>query len=408
MTSIRGVGVKLFASKKRRLAVVVLAVVVAGGGTGAWALTTGGSTAAAAGVTRTSTATASTSTVEQTVAATGTIEPAEQDDLGFAVSGTVTSVKVAIGDVVTKGQTLATLDPTDLERAVEITEANVDAAQALLDAAQDAADPSDTQITSAKAAWETARDKLAAAEENLEAAELKAPFAGTIASVTIAKGDRTSGSGMGGAGGSSGQITLVGTKSWTVDASVSGSDLDKLAKDQQARITLSGVTQQVFGTVSSVGVIASSTSGSSSSFPVTIKVTGSPEGLHPGASATVTIVTASVPDVLTIPTNAIRQENGTTVVTKLVGTAEETVEVVVGTTYGMTTEITSGLVDGDQVRITSTTVRQGTGNSNRGNGGRGQGGAFESPGGGALPQGFPAGGFAGGGNFGGGNFGGGR
>lgn len=364
---------KLFSTKKRRLAVVVLAVVAAGGGTGAWALSTGGGSAAAAGITRTSTATATISTVEQTVAATGTVEPAEQDELTFAVAGTVTAVKVAIGDVVKRGQTLATVDTADLERAVEIAQANRDAAAAQVDAAEDAEDPSETQIASAKAQLETAEDKLASAQDDLDAAELKAPFAGTIASVGISKGDRVGSSAAGaGNGSTAGSITLVGTKSWTIDASVSGSDLDKIEKNQQARISLSGATQQIFGTVSSVGVVASSTSGSSSSFPVTIKVTGDPDGLHPGASATVTIVTKSVPDVLTVPTNAIRQENGRTVVTKVVDGKEETVEVVVGTAYGMTTEITSGLVDGDQVKITSTSVRPGTGITDRGTGNRGQ------------------------------------
>ncbi len=393
---------KLF-SKKRRLAVVALAVVAAGGGTGAWALGSGGETAAAAATTRTSVATASVSTVEQTVSATGTVEPAQQDEVSFPVTGTVTAVKVAVGDVVKKGQLLAEIDDTHLERAVEIADANRDAAAAQVEAAEDA-DASDTQLTSAKAQLETAEDKLATAQDDLDAAQLTAPFAGTVAAVGIAKGDRISGgSGGGSSGTASNAITLVGTKSWLVKASVSGSDLDRIAKEQQARISLSGATQQIFGTVSSVGVVATSTSGSSSSFPVVIKVTGDPDGLHPGASATATIVTAAVPDVLSIPTNAIRQENGTTVVTKVTGGMEETTEVTVGTAYGPTTEIRSGIVEGDQVKVTSTQVRQGTGT--RGTGGtRGQGGGFELPAGGAIPQGFPAGGTftGGGGNIGGG------
>ena len=155
----------------------------AGGGTGAWALTGGGDSAAAAATTRTSVATASTSTVEQTVSATGTVEPAQQDDLSFPVSGTVTAVKVAVGDVVKKGQLLAEIDDADLERAVEIAEANRDAAAAQVDAAEDADDPSATQIASAKAQLATAKDKLAAAQDDLDDAKLKAPFAGTIAAV---------------------------------------------------------------------------------------------------------------------------------------------------------------------------------------------------------------------------------
>ncbi|MGQ0466727.1 MAG: hypothetical protein ACT4QG_15550 [Sporichthyaceae bacterium] len=86
-------------------------------------------------------------------------------------------------------------------------------------------------------------------------------------------------------------------------------------------------------------------------------------------------------------------------VTTVVGSQESTVEVVVGTAYGMTTEIVSGLVEGDQVKIVSTSVRQGTGGTG---GGRGQGGGNLQLPGGQMPQGFPAGGtftMPGGGTF---------
>ncbi|MGQ0846857.1 MAG: efflux RND transporter periplasmic adaptor subunit [Sporichthyaceae bacterium] len=391
----------LFSTKKRRLAVVTLAVVAVGGCTGAWARS-GGEPAAAAATSRTSLATASTSTVEETVSASGTVQPAEQDELAFPVSGTVTAVNVAVGDVVKRGQTLATIDTADLERAVEIADATYDAAQAQVAAAadNDAAantDASAAQLSSAKAQRATAADRLAAARADLDGATLTAPFAGTVAAVGLAEGDRVGSGGGAGAGATStgSTITLVGTKSWVVEAAVSGSDLDRIAKDQQARISLGGATQQIFGTVAAVGVVASSASGASSSFPVTIKVTGSPAGVHPGASSTVTIVTAAVPDVLSVPTNAIRQENNRTVVTKVVDGRESTVEVVVGVAYGPITEIQSGLVEGDQVKVTSTQVRpgMGAGAGNRGVGQRGQGtAAFQFPAGGALPQGMPMGG----------------
>jgi macrolide-specific efflux system membrane fusion protein len=222
---------------------------------------------------------------------------------------------------------------------------------------------------------------------------MTSPIDGTVAAVSVVVGDVVGSGGGGGAGGSSSAlITVVGTTSYVVDAEVSGTDLSKVKAGQQARITPSGATQPVFGTVSSVGVIASSSSGGSSTFPVTIKVTGSPEGLHPGGSATVTIVTKALNDVLTVPTAALRQENGKTVVTKVNGAKTETVEVTVGESHGASTEVTSGLSDGDTVQITTIT-RQGAGNTNGGTRGQFGGGAF--PGGGTFTGG--AGTFTGGG-----------
>ncbi len=81
----------------------------------------------------------------------------------------------------------------------------------------------------------------------------------------------------------------------------------------QATITVSGSTSNVFGTVASIGLLATTTSGVSS-FPVVIDVTGSPSGLFGGTSATVSIITEELQNVLVVPTTAIHYSgDGTTV-----------------------------------------------------------------------------------------------
>jgi len=93
------------------------------------------------------------------------------------------------------------------------------------------------------------------------------------------------GSGAGGSGGSNSsgaQIVVITTNAWVVDASVSSADLAQVKKGLQAQITPTGARQPVFGTVSSVGVIASTSAGTAS-FPVTVDVTGTPTGLYAGA-----------------------------------------------------------------------------------------------------------------------------
>jgi macrolide-specific efflux system membrane fusion protein len=381
--------------RHKKLATALVLVLV-GTGSGAWALSRSGAPAA---VTRSITSTVSAGTLEQTVSASGTIEAADVADLTFPVSGTVTRVKATVGETVKKGQVLAKIDTADLKRAVEVAVANRDAAQAQVDAASG----SDTQIAAANAQLATAKDKLAAARDDLASATMVSPISGTVASVDIVVGDVLGGgggqSGGSGSSGSSSQITVVGTSAYVVNAAVSGSDLSNIKAGQQARITPSGATQPVFGTVSSVGVIAASSSGGSATFPVTIKVTGTPAGLHPGGSATVVIVTKSLPDVLTVPTAALRQENGKTVVAKIVGSGTQTVEVTVGESYGANTQVLSGLSDGDQVQVT--TITRPAGAPNTRNGGAGTRGTFGGFTGGAGPVGGFSGTFPAGGNFGG-------
>ena len=104
-----------------------------------------------------------------------------------------------------------------------------------------------------------------------------------------------------------------------------------------------------------------------------------------------------VENVLTVPSLALTTSGGKTYVEKVVGSSTKRTAVVVGTTYGASTEITSGLKVGDKVQVTTLqTVRRtgGTGTGTRTGGG-------EFPGGGAFPGGgtggFPGGGFPGGG-----------
>ncbi len=65
------------------------------------------------------TTTVTTGTVDQTIAATGTVASASRDDAAFSVAGTVGKVKVEVGDTVKAGQVLASLDTSDLDDAVD-------------------------------------------------------------------------------------------------------------------------------------------------------------------------------------------------------------------------------------------------------------------------------------------------
>ena len=89
---------------------------LAGAGGLAYWLTSGSSTPTGLVVT-TTTVPVTTGTIQQTVASSGTIEPASQANLNFAVSGTVTAVNVKAGQTVTAGQVLATVDTTALSDA---------------------------------------------------------------------------------------------------------------------------------------------------------------------------------------------------------------------------------------------------------------------------------------------------
>ncbi len=400
------------------LAVVLAAVLVA---TGAWFWFGGGSTAATSAP---RTVTVTHGTVEQSVSATGTIAPAVESDLSFQASGTVTSVPVTVGQKVAAGQTLATIDPSALQEQVTLAQASVTAAQSAVSAASTSA-----SSASAQAQLASAQGKLASAQQALAAATLTSPIAGTVAAVSVQVGSQVgssaaassasstisgTGGGSSGAAGSSGArssgasgssagaastsstsaaVVVIDTSSWVVDALVASSDLGSLKSGMQAQVTPNGSRSPLFGTVQSIGLIATSSASGTSEFPVTIALTGAQTGLYAGTAASVQIITEQLDNILTVPTMAI-STNGTrsTVTVQQGDGSDKTVAVTVGRLFGGQTEITKGLADGDKVVLPSF-ARSSTGSS-----APGQGSLFGGPGGrGSFGGGNRSGGGAGGG-----------
>ncbi|GAA4844100.1 efflux RND transporter periplasmic adaptor subunit [Luteimicrobium xylanilyticum] len=381
----------------------------------------------------TQTATVGTSTFEKSVSATGTLTPTVDDDVSFGASGTVTSVKVAEGDTVKKGDVLATIDTLQLKADLLSAKADLATAKADLASAEDANDGTDAaeqQVDAKEAAVKVAQAAEDDAEDAMDAATLKAPAAGLVTAVNVAKGDAVTGSsgssasgsssgsgstggssssgGMGGGSGSSSSsssstsstaaFTIVGTSSWEVAVSVGEDDVENVAKGDQVELTGDDLSDTVFGTVSSVGLLPSTSSGSVT-YPVTVKVTGSPKGLHDGVSVTAKIVYERRSDVLSVPSAAITTTDGTSTV-EVVGDDGKTTKttVTVGETSGQNVEITKGLTEGQKIQYTQTVFTPGS-TSNR-NGTNQQNGELPGFGGGE-------GGGRGYGGYGGGNQGGG-
>ncbi|MEP7370374.1 MAG: biotin/lipoyl-binding protein [Dermatophilaceae bacterium] len=81
-------------------------------------------------------ATVTKGSVEQRLDLTGSVQRVNQVSQGFAVSGTVSSVSVAVGDAVRAGQTLATLDPKPFNSALTNAKAALAQAKATLESDQ--------------------------------------------------------------------------------------------------------------------------------------------------------------------------------------------------------------------------------------------------------------------------------
>jgi membrane fusion protein, macrolide-specific efflux system len=421
----------------RRPAIVSAGViVVVAVGLGIWSATSG-SSASPLITTTTTVQTISTGTITQTVASSGTIEPAEQASLNFGQSGRVTSVDVTAGQTVTAGQALAAIDDASLSASLAQVQAQLANDQAQL--ASDQADgATSAQLASDQATIDSARSQVTTAQSNLAESTLTSTIAGTVASVDLtvgqqvggsssssgsgtssssgasssgtSSGSSVSGGGTASTGSSSGtsgsssssassstsstaQVVVVSTGSYLVNTTVDSTQVGQLKVGDQATITVSGSTTPIYGTVGSTSLLADTSSGVAS-FPVVVDVTGSPAGIYGGSSATLSIVTEELQGVTVVPTTAIHYRGNSTAVTLDSGGQKVSRSVTIGAASGGDTQVTSGLSVGDKVYVTQVTFHGAAGS------GTGRSGLFGGTGG-AGRAGFAGGGGAGGG-FGGG------
>jgi membrane fusion protein, macrolide-specific efflux system len=411
--------------RKRKFLLIGGAVIlVAGLATGLALAFTGGSPATGL-VISSEVVKVTTGTIKQTVATSGTLEPATQADLNFGVSGTVTAVDVKAGQVVTAGQVLATVGTTALSADVAAAEANVAAAQARL-SSDEADGGSTTEIDSDEASVTSAESSLSTAQTNLADASLTSTISGTVASVSLTDGEAVTGTGTGsgtggggeGSGGSdtaaaasgdstssTGQVVVIGTNSYIVNTTVDDTDIGQVADGDQATVTPTGATTVDYGTVASIGLIATQSS-DVATFPVVIDVTGDPTGLYAGSTADVSIIVKQLNNVVEVPTAAITYStSGQATVTEVKAGKHVSVDVTVGQAAAGETQITNGVSAGDSIveRVVKFTGRAGTGGGAGITGGFTRGGTGGFGGGGTGGFGGGGGGFTrgGGGGFGG-------
>jgi multidrug efflux pump subunit AcrA (membrane-fusion protein) len=409
--------------RKRRFLVIGAAVIlIAGLATGLTLAFTGGSPATGL-VISSEVVKVTTGTIKQTVATSGTLEPASEADLNFGVSGTVTGVDVHAGQVVTAGQVVATVGTTALTSDVEAAEASLSAAEAR-ESSDEADGGSTTEIDSDEASVTSAESSLTTAQTDLADASLTSTMSGTVASVDLTVGQAVTGTGSGGGGSgaggsdgasaddaaaastsSTGQVVVIGTNSYIVNTTVDDTDIGQVAEGDQATVTATGSTTVDYGTVASIGLIATESS-DVATFPVVIDVTGDPTGLYAGSTADVSIIVKQLNDVVEVPTAAITYgTTGQATVTVVKNGKDVSQAVTVGEAAAGETQVTTGVTAGDSivervVKFTGVAGRTGgagiTGGFTRtgGEGGFGGAGGFTGGGGGGFTGG-------GGGGFGG-------
>jgi macrolide-specific efflux system membrane fusion protein len=371
---------------KLRLAAIALILV----GVGAVAFAVVGPTFGASSSSKYLTATVATGTVSAQSVATGTVAAstvygfkfgatpdivssvATTSGSGGATSSNSTSgqsgssliwpvqnIAVTVGMRVTKGTVLATADPTAAQLQLTSAKATLSSAKARLIADVSQAD---AVILADQAQVATSQATVNADQAIADAATLTAPADGLIIAVNILPGVNAP----------SGEAIEESVGPMVATAGFAESDIAKLQIGQSASVAINGSSATpVAGTLTQIVPVASTSGGSSSvaTFAVTITLTSPPATVLAGMSATVTVTTASVDNVLRVPATALSgsASAGYSVIVMNADGSTATQSVTVGLVTTQWAEIKSGLRAGETVVTGTTAARSGT--TTTGNGG---------------------------------------
>ncbi len=185
------------------------------------------------------------------------------------------------------------------------------------------------QLASDQANLDSANAALSEAKQNLAAAVLAAPISGTIAQVNVTSGQQVTGSE---GTSTSSDFVIEGAGGEEATTTVSVSEVGEIKVGQPATITLDGSATPINGRVDSIGMLSSTSSSGSASYPVTIGLAAGTPTLFAGSDAQVSITLANVSDAVTVPTSAVEGIGAASFVTVLQGGKPETVRVTVGAT----------------------------------------------------------------------------
>ena len=246
--------------------------------------------------------------------------------------------------------------------------------------------PNELALKSASLTLKKAQETLADAKATLADTIVRAPFSGTVASISVDQ-YQTIGNGA--------TVATMVSDNEVAKLSVSEADVTKIKPGQKATLTfdaLSDVT--IVGTVASISTSGSVSSGVVS-YTVDLSLDTNNDNVKPGMSVTADIITDTATG-LVVPSNAVKTSGATSyvlvfdpaLVTNASGSGTVTtrtpnkVTVTTGLAGDSGTVITSGLSDGEQV-VTKTTTNSSSSSSsmspsntsstnrNTGSGGRG-------------------------------------
>lgn len=257
-------------------------------------------------------------TIINSVSATGTVEPIDQVEVGTQVSGVIQKINVDFNSQVKKGQVLAILDKSTLQAKKLQIQASLESAQNELDYQTKNYDRinqlfesemvSETEYESALYQFNNARTSVMRLKSELEQAEVNLSYATIYSPIDGVVLDRSVEEGQTVAASFSTPTLFTIARDLTqmqVEADVDEADIGQVFNGQRVVFTVDAYPDSEFSGVITQIRLSPVVTSNVVTYTVIIDAPNPNYKLKPGLTATISIITNEVKDVMTIPVSAL-------------------------------------------------------------------------------------------------------
>ncbi len=249
----------------------------------------------------------------------GTVRGQVEVDLKFEVNGVVKSLQFREGDLVTEGQTLATLDDRDAQLRLENAQAKRNAAEAQLKLAQKKTEineqlfnlgaiirakleESQLEREVAQAQLETAEKEVELAEAELTKTTLAAPIEGVMGTREVEVGEFVS------VNPPTVVATLMDVGTVFVEMGIIERDIERIRLGQRVKVSVDSLPNVPFeGTIDNLAPLIE---GKSRTLTAKVRVENTQGQLLPGMFARAEVAVFEKSDALVVPTSALKDNDG--------------------------------------------------------------------------------------------------
>ncbi|MCE5324296.1 efflux RND transporter periplasmic adaptor subunit [bacterium] len=216
-------------------------------------------------------------------------------------------------------------------------------------------------ITQAEADVKSAEASLEQAQKNVNYTTITAPCSGVVVTKYVEIGSIVTGAKSSAIASGSGvtlfEVADVSKMNATVD--IDETDISQINLHQSVNITVDAYPDEVFkGTVTKIAP-QTTTTNNVTTIPVTVEISSTDSRLKPGMNTTCDFITASKEDVLVIPNGALKGSNSQSIVMVIKDGAPTPRKIKTGLSGDESTEVISGLKEGEQVVVSDTAATDG-------------------------------------------------